>query len=112
MLLRGTEFFPSRRQRFLCGACQKLSLLPLSSVLVGVVVMVVFMAFALGFAQPILKPPEGMETVWDFVAAILAFLAIALSASWLATWTCRRTVDRLDPWPRPHRAASKPKRTE
>ena len=113
MLLRRAEFFPTRRQQFRCGACQQTSLLPLSSVLVGVVVMVGFMAFALGFARPILKPPGGMETVWDFVAAILAFLAIAASASWLASWICRRTVDRLDPWPRPGRGGrSNPRRTE
>ncbi len=113
MLIRRAQFFPTRRHQFQCESCRQMSLLPLSSVLVGVAVMLVFMGFALAFAQPILKPTDGMETVWDFVQAAAVFVAIAFGASWLASWVCGRTVDHLDPWPRPkRRAGSNSRRTE
>lgn len=104
MLLKRGDFFPSRKRQFRCAGCGKESLLPTSSVLVGVVVMLVFMAFALGFARPIIKPADGMETAMDFVWAAAAFLGIVLASTWLAAWTCGRTVDHLTPWPPPKRS--------
>jgi hypothetical protein len=96
--VRRSQFFPSRRYLILCPTCHGLARLPWKGVLVGLSVMLSLMIVGVLALKPLFQP--GLETVADFFWAVVAFLAVTLSCTWIACWVCSGSVRALTPYRR------------